>query len=86
MRARREEREMTSKEALNDLFSGEIIRLNSYMDLRLGIIKEDLEILELIRKYMYFDKKDNCIKMFYIKECITNFDFEILQEWLENDK
>ena len=48
-------------------------------------IEHDLEILELIRKYMYFDKKDNYIKMFYIKECITNFDFEILQEWLEND-
>ena len=76
---------MTSKEALNDLFSGEIIRLNSYMDLRLGIIKEDLEILELIRKYMYFDKKDNYIKMFDIKECITNFDFEIIKEWLENE-
>ena len=48
-------------------------------------IKYDLEILELIRKYMYFDAKDNYIKMFDIKECITNFDFEILKEWLEND-
>ena len=76
---------MTSKEALNDLFSGEIISLNSYMNLRLGIIKEDLEVLELIRKYMYFDKKDNYIKMFDIKECITNFDFEIIKAWLEND-
>ena len=76
---------MISKEALNDLFSGEIISLNSYMNLRLGIIKEDLEVLELIRKYMYFDKKDNYIKMFDIKECITNFDFEIIKEWLKND-
>ena len=49
-------------------------------------IEYDLEILEIIRKYMYFDKKDNYIKMFDIKECITNFDFEILQEWLENEK
>ena len=48
-------------------------------------IEYDLEILELIRKYMYFDKKDNYVKMFDIKECITNYDFEILQEWLEND-
>ena len=48
-------------------------------------IEYDLELLDLIRKYMYFDKKDNHIKMFDIKECITNFDFEILQEWLEND-
>ena len=49
-------------------------------------IEYDLEILELIRKYMYFDKKDNYIKMFDIKECITNFDFEIIKEWLENEK
>ena len=49
-------------------------------------IEADLEILELLRKYIYFDAKDNYIKMFDIKECITNFDFEILKEWLENDK
>ena len=48
-------------------------------------IEYDLEILELIRKYMYFDKKDNYIKIFDIKECITNFDFEIIKEWLENE-
>ena len=48
-------------------------------------IEYDLEILELLRKYIYFDKKDNYIKMFDIKECITNYDFEIIMEWLEND-
>ena len=48
-------------------------------------IEYDLEILELIRKYMYFDPKDNYIKMFDIKECITNFDFEILMDWLEKN-
>ena len=48
-------------------------------------IEADLEILELLRKYIYFDAKDSYIKMFDIKECITNFDFEILKEWLEND-
>ena len=44
---------MTSKEALNDLFSGEIISLNSYMDLRLGIIKEDLEVLEILKRSIF---------------------------------
>ena len=48
-------------------------------------IEYDLEILELIRKYMFFDKKDNYITMFDIKECITNFDFEIIKEWLKNE-
>ena len=46
-------------------------------------IEYDLEILELLRKSVYFDKKDNYIKMFDIKECVTNFDFEIIMEWLE---
>ena len=50
-----------------------------------GRIEYDLEILELLRKYVYFDEKDNCIKMFGIKECITNFDFEILKEWVEKN-
>ena len=48
-------------------------------------VEYDLEILELLREYVFFDKEDNCIKMHDIKECITNFDFEILKEWLEND-
>ena len=47
------------------------------------IIENNLAILEILRKYMYFDTKDNCVKMFYITECITNLDFEIIQEWLE---
>ena len=41
--------------------------------------------LEIIRKYMFFDTKDNRIEMFDIKECVTNIDFEIITEWLEND-
>ena len=76
---------MTSKEALNDLFSGEIISLNSYMDLRLGIIKEDLEILEILRKYVYFSYKSGCVRMKDIYKRTTNFDYEELREWLENE-
>ena len=74
---------MTSKEALNDLFSGEIISLNSYMDLRLGIIKEDLEILEILRKYVYFSYKSGCVRMKDIYKMTTKFDYEELREWLE---
>ena len=76
---------MTSKEAveeLEDTFENDVYYIERKL---LDIIKKDLEVLELIRKYMYFDTKDNYIKMFDIKECITNFDFEIIKEWLEND-
>ena len=46
-------------------------------------IEYDLEILEIIKRFIYFDKKDNRIKMVDIKEYISNFDFEIIKDWLE---
>ena len=76
---------MTSKEAIDELIEGAKFDLNKWELDRLGIIDKDLHILEILRKYVHFDTKDNCIKMFYITECITNLDFEIIQEWLEND-
>ena len=76
---------MTSKQAIDELIECAKFDLNKWELDRLGIIDKDLHILEILRKYVYFDTKDNCIKMFYIKECITNIDFEILQEWLENE-
>ena len=74
---------MTSKEAIDELIECAKFDLNKWELDRLGIIDKDLHALKIIRKYLYFDTKDNCIKMFYIKECITNIDFEILKEWLE---
>ena len=74
---------MTSKEAMAKLkenFENDVYKVEREM---LNIIDKDLHILEILRKYMYFDTKDNCVKMFYITECITNLDFEIIQEWLE---
>ena len=76
---------MTSKEAIDELIECAKFDLNKWELDRLGIIDKDLHILEILRKYMYFDKKYNYIKMFDIKECITNIDFEIITEWLEND-
>ena len=73
---------MTSKQAIDELIEGAKFDLNKWELDRLGIIDRDLEVLELLKKYLYFDVKDNYIKMFDIKECITNIDFEILQEWL----
>ena len=76
---------MTSKEAIDELIECAKFDLNKWELDRLSIIDKDLYILEILRKYLYFNAKDNYIKMFDIKECITNIDFEILQEWLEND-
>ena len=76
---------MTSKEAIDELIECAKFDLNKWELDRLGIIDKDLYILEILRKYLYFDVKGNYVKMFDIKECITNIDFEIIQEWLEND-
>ena len=50
------------------------------------IIENNLEILEMLKEYVWFDAKDNLIKMNPVRPCETNFDFEILKEWLENEK
>ena len=85
---------MTSKEALNDLFSGEIISLNSYMDLRLGIIKEDLEVLEILKKSIFnheihkyaLDLNRKGQKFMSIAGCVRgDSDIAKVKEWLEND-
>ena len=76
---------MTSKEAIDQLIEGAKFDLNKWELDRLSIINKDLYILEILRKYLYFDEKDNYIIMFDIKECVTNIDFEIIKEWLEND-
>ena len=77
---------MRSKEAMAKLkenFENDVYKVEREM---LNIVDKDLYLLEILRKYLYFDAKYNFIKMFYIKECITNIDFEIIKEWLENDK
>ena len=76
---------MTSKEAIDELIECAKFDLNKWELDRLSIINKDLYILEILRKYLYFDEKDNYIIMFDIKECVTNIDFEIIKEWLEND-
>ena len=84
---------MTSKEALNDLFSGEIISLNSYMNLRLGIIKEDLEVLEIIKKSIFNKEEHKYVltekikgqKFMLISLSIRGDDIDKVKEWIEND-
>lgn len=77
---------MTSKEAmagLKDNFENDVYKVEREM---LDIIDKDLVISEILKEYVYLDKKDNLIKMLPIAKRWENFDFEILKEWLENEK
>ena len=49
----------------------------------LEIIENYLGTLEILKQYVFFDEEKNLIKMNPIRECETNYDFEILKEWLE---
>lgn len=76
---------MTSKEAMAKLkenFENDAYKVEREM---LNIIDKDLVISEILREYIYFDTKDNLIKMSAIAKRWENFDFEILKEWLENE-
>ena len=48
-----------------------------------ALIRKDLEILEILKKHIYFSSKSGCIRMKDIYKSIKNFDFEELKEWLE---
>ena len=74
---------MTSKEAMAKLkenFKGDAYKVEREM---LNIVDKYLVISEILKEYVYIDKKDNLIKMKTIAKRWENFDFEILQEWLE---
>lgn len=74
---------MTSKEAMAKLkenFENDVYKVEREM---LDIIDKDLVISEILKEYVYLDKKDNLIKMHEISKQWENWDFEILKEWLE---
>ena len=76
---------MTSKEAMAKLrenFENDVYKVEREM---LNIIDKDLVISEILKEYLYFDTKDNLIKMRAIEKRWENFDFEIIKEWLENE-
>lgn len=77
---------MTSKEAMAKLkenFENDVYKVEREM---LNIVDKDLVISEILKEYVYLDKKDKLIKMKTIAKRWENFDFEILKEWLENEK
>lgn len=48
-------------------------------------IEKDLEILEILKKHVYFSDKSRCIRMRDIYKRTTSFDYEDLKEWLGNE-
>ena len=76
---------MTSKEAvkeLEDTFENDVYYIERKL---LNIIEKDLEVLEILRKYVYFSYQSGCVRMKDIYKRTTNFDYEDVREWLEND-
>ena len=74
---------MTSKEAMSGLkedFENDVYKVEREM---LAIIDKDLEVLEILRKYVYFSNRSGCVRMKDIYKRTTNFDYEDLREWLE---
>ena len=76
---------MTSKEAL-DLLNYECIHSNGMDDEssnELNIIKKDLQILEILRKYVRYDDENHVILMKPFRKSEFNFDYEYVKEWIE---
>ena len=70
---------MTSKEAMAKLkenFENDVYKVEREM---LNVVDKDLVISEILKEYVYLDKKDNLIKMRAIEKRWENFDFEILK-------
>lgn len=76
---------MTSKEALEELkdnFENDVYKVEREM---LNIICKDLEVLEIIRKYVRYDDEIHVIRMKPFRKSVFNFDYEEVKEWLENE-
>lgn len=77
---------MTSKEALFDLIFEGRRYINDMKLMNLWkIINDDLEILDILKKNLFYDNKNHVIKMKEIRKSTFNFDYEDLKEWLENE-
>ena len=76
---------MTSKEAIEGLkedFENDAYKVEREM---LDIIEKDLEVLEILRKYVRYDDENHVIRMKPFRKSVFNFDYEEVKEWLENE-
>ena len=78
---------MNSKEAkvhIIDTINGDMNK-EYFINEILPKIEKDLEMLEILKKYIYYSVKSHRIRMREIRKSIYNFDYEDLKEWLEHD-
>lgn len=75
---------MESKEAVLELIieAESLNRNDSRLCFLKNQIEKDLEILETLKKYVYFSDKSRCIRMRDIYKRTTSFDYEGVKEWL----
>lgn len=75
---------MNSKEALNILLYGanNHVSFKDFFEAR-EKIEKNLEILDILKKNIYYDNENHAIKMKQIKKSTFNFDYEDLKEWLD---
>ena len=79
---------MTSEEAkvhIIDTINGDMNK-EYFINEILPKIEKDLELLEILKKYIYYSEKSHRIRMREIRKSIYNFDYEDLKEWLRNAK
>ena len=78
---------MSSKEAVLELIieAESLNRNDSRLCFLRNQIEKDLEILEILKKHVYFSDKSRCIRMRDIYKRTTSFDYEDLKEWLRNE-
>ena len=76
------------------------IKLNTHYKVisvkNLEQIKQDLEVLEILRKYLYLytyiadadygDREDRTIQMNMIEEMVSNWDYTQVKQWLEENE
>ena len=49
-------------------------------------IKKDLEVLAILKEYLYYNNENHFIKMKPIRKSVFNYNYEDLKEWLEHGK
>ena len=48
--------------------------------------QQDLEVLAMLKNYLYYDNENHLVRMKSIRKNVFNYNYEDLKEWLENAK